>query len=77
MNPVLERLGTYPFVRLDEARARAAARGAEIIDFGKGEPRERTPAFIRAAHVSAVRDEGVSTYPLAAGLPELREATVR
>ena len=42
-------LGTYPFVRLDEAKAAAAARGARIIDFGVGEPREETPPFIRAA----------------------------
>ena len=74
MNPVLERLGTYPFVRLDEAKRRAAARGGELLDFGVGEPREETPAFIREALVRAVRDEPVSAYPLAAGLPELREA---
>ena len=64
---------TYPFVRLAEARA-AAARGgrATVIDFGMGEPREETPAFIREALVDAL--DPLSTYPQAEGLPELREA---
>lgn len=74
VNPALERMGTYPFVRLAEAKARLAAEGREVIDFGVGEPREETPAFIRAALCAAVEDEPVSVYPLAVGLPELREA---
>jgi succinyldiaminopimelate transaminase len=72
LNPVLENLATYPFVRLDEAKAAAQARGIELIDFGIGEPREETPAFIRRALTDAV--EPLSTYPKAFGLPELREA---
>ena len=47
VSPVLAGLGTYPFVRLEQARARLRAAGVEIIDFGMGEPREETPAFIR------------------------------
>jgi acetylornithine aminotransferase len=74
VNPALEQIGTYPFVRLTEAKARLAAEGREVIDFGVGEPREETPAFIRAALCAAVEDEPVSVYPLAVGLPELREA---
>jgi acetylornithine aminotransferase len=74
LNPVLEGLGTYPFVRLTDARAAAAARGVDVIDFGVGEPREETPPFIRRALADAVEAEPVSTYPLAEGLPELREA---
>jgi succinyldiaminopimelate transaminase len=72
LNPVLESLGTYPFVRLDDAKAAAVARGIELIDFGIGEPREETPQFIRDALVAAI--EPVSTYPKAVGLPVLREA---
>lgn len=72
LNPVLESLGTYPFVRLDEAKAAAVARGIELIDFGIGEPREETPEFIRRALVDAL--EPVSTYPKAVGLPALRSA---
>ncbi|HEY6761188.1 MAG TPA: aminotransferase class I/II-fold pyridoxal phosphate-dependent enzyme [Baekduia sp.] len=75
LNPVLESLGTYPFVRLDEAKAAAVARGIELIDFGVGEPREETPAFIRRALADAL--DPVSTYPKAVGLPALREAVAR
>ena len=54
LNPVLAGLGTYPFVRLEQARARLRAAGVDIIDFGMGEPREETPAFIREALASAI-----------------------
>ncbi len=77
MNPVLERLATYPFVRLDEAKQAVSARGVQLLDFGVGEPREETPAFIREALVRAVREEPVSGYPLAVGLPALRAAAAR
>ena len=72
ISPVLTSVGTYPFVRLEEAKRRVAARGVELIDFGVGDPRERTPAFIREALLASV--EETSKYPLAEGLPELREA---
>jgi N-succinyldiaminopimelate aminotransferase len=72
ISPVLTAVGTYPFVRLEEAKRRVAARGVELIDFGVGDPRERTPALIREALLASV-DE-TSKYPLAEGLPELREA---
>jgi succinyldiaminopimelate transaminase len=75
LNPVLESLGTYPFVRLDEAKAAAVARGIELIDFGIGEPREETPPFIREALAASLAP--VSTYPKADGLPALREAIAR
>ncbi len=74
LSPLLDELGTYPFARLTHARERAIARGVRLIDFGVGEPREETPAFIREALVRAIEDEPVSAYPLAVGLPELREA---
>jgi acetylornithine aminotransferase len=74
LNPVLSGLATYPFVRLQEARDAAAARGTSVIDFGAGEPREETPAFIRRAVAEAIELEPVSTYPKAEGLPELRVA---
>lgn len=72
LNRLLAAQGAYPFSRLSEAVDAAAARGVDVIDFGVGEPREETPAFIRAALVAAL--EPVSTYPLAVGLPELRAA---
>jgi succinyldiaminopimelate transaminase len=69
---VLTDVGTYPFVHLEEAKRRVAERGVELIDFGVGDPGERTPAIIREALLASV-DE-TSKYPLAQGLPELRDA---
>jgi acetylornithine aminotransferase len=72
VSPVLSGLRAYPFVGLTDAKARLRAEGVEVLDFGVGEPREQTPAFIRAALADAV--EPLSTYPLATGVPELRDA---
>src|SRR5438034_11137470 len=72
LSPVLAATGTYPFVRLEEAKRRLAADGVELIDFGKGDPREETDPLIRRALVESI--EPLSSYPLAEGLPELREA---
>jgi len=74
LNPVLADLQAYPFVRLAEAKRAVAARGVAVIDFGIGEPRERTPEFIPRALARALEAEPVSTYPASEGLPELREA---
>jgi succinyldiaminopimelate transaminase len=72
ISPVLAGLSTYPFVRLEEAKRRAAETGVELIDFGVGDPREPTPALVRDALIAAVGE--TSKYPLAQGLPEHREA---
>jgi succinyldiaminopimelate transaminase len=72
LSPVLAELTQYPFTRLDDWKADAAARGIDLIDFGMGDPREPTPAFIREALLASV--EEVSSYPRATGLPELRTA---
>jgi succinyldiaminopimelate transaminase len=72
ISPVLERQTTYPFVRLHEAARRVEERGIEVIDFGTGDPREATDPLIREALVAGLRER--MGYPLAQGLPELREA---
>jgi succinyldiaminopimelate transaminase len=71
LSPVLAELDQYPFSRLDQWRVEARARGITPIDFGIGEPREVTPGFIREALAAALEER--SSYPRAAGLPELRE----
>jgi succinyldiaminopimelate transaminase len=73
MSPVLRATGTYPFVRLEQAKRRLAAEGVELIDFGKGDPMDPTDARIRRALVDGLEER--MGYPLAEGLPELR-ATV-
>jgi N-succinyldiaminopimelate aminotransferase len=72
LSPVLAATGTYPFVRLEEAKRRLTAEGVELIDFGKGDPREETDPLIREALVAGI--EPLMGYPLAEGLPELRAA---
>jgi succinyldiaminopimelate transaminase len=72
ISPTLAGMAAYPFVRLEETRRRLIAQGVEVIDFGKGDPNEPTDPRIRQALVDAVPER--APYPLAAGLPELREA---
>jgi acetylornithine aminotransferase len=75
ISPTLAGMATYPFVRLEEARRRLVAEGVDVIDFGKGDPNEPTDPSIRQALIDAVPER--APYPLAAGLPELREAAAR
>ena len=75
INPTLTGMAAYPFVRLEEKRRQLTEAGIDVLDFGKGDPNEPTDAMIREALVAAVPER--SPYPLAAGLPELREAAAR
>jgi acetylornithine aminotransferase len=72
INPVLSEMAVYPFTRLEEERRRLLAAGVDVIDFGKGDPNEPTDPMIRRALVDALPER--APYPLAQGLPELREA---
>ena len=72
LSPVLRAQATYPFVRLDEAKRRVAERGVTLVDFGMGDPREKTDERIVGALVEAL--PATEGYPRAQGLPELREA---
>jgi succinyldiaminopimelate transaminase len=72
LSPGLLASEPYPFEELDRRKAAALAAGRTPIDFGVGDPREETPAFIREALKAAIQP--TSSYPRAAGLPELRGA---
>jgi acetylornithine aminotransferase len=72
VHPLLRRAEEYPFVRLARRRAELAPPGLPVIDFGMGDPRGETPAFIRDALRAAV--PAVSSYPATIGKPELRAA---
>ena len=72
INPTLAEMATYPFVRLEEARRQLVAEGVEVLDFGRGDPNEPTDPMIRQALIDALPER--APYPLAQGLPELREA---
>jgi acetylornithine aminotransferase len=72
LSPGIRSMEAYPFEKLDRRKAAALAAGRAVIDFGVGDPREVTAPLIRDALREAV--EPISSYPRAAGLPELREA---
>src|SRR5258708_27737619 len=68
----LARRAWYRFVRFEEAWRALVAQGIDVIDFGKGDPNEPTDRIIRQALIDALPER--SPYPLAQGLPELRNA---
>jgi succinyldiaminopimelate transaminase len=72
LSPRIRHVEPYPFEELDRRKREALEAGGDVIDFGVGDPREVTPPFIREALMEAVAP--VSSYPRAAGLPELRSA---
>ncbi|MCA9729201.1 MAG: aminotransferase class I/II-fold pyridoxal phosphate-dependent enzyme [Candidatus Eisenbacteria bacterium] len=73
-NAAFAGLAPYAFVRLDEAKARARARGITVIDFTIGDPREETPRFVRERLIEAIPER--SSYPSTIGTPALRQAIV-
>jgi succinyldiaminopimelate transaminase len=72
INPALTRMRPYPFLKLNEAKKAAVARGLKLIDFSVGDPHERTDPAIREALIESVEER--SRYPMSEGLPEHREA---
>jgi len=72
LNRAFGSLATYPFVRLDEAKTAARARGIKVIDFTIGDPHEETPSRIRERMLASVPAR--SSYPPAAGTPALRRS---
>ena len=71
LNPILEKGGSYPLLKLDERRAELRSKGTELFDFGTGDPREPTDAKIRQALADGVPE--TSQYPTVAGKKHLRE----
>jgi succinyldiaminopimelate transaminase len=74
LSPGIRNVEPYPFEELDRRKREALDAGGELVDFGVGDPRDDTPAFIRKALKDAIVP--ASSYPRAAGLPELRDAIV-
>ena len=72
MNPRLRQLRPYPFERLRALFADATpSAGLRHIPLSIGEPKHAPPAFVAEALSRAL--DTLGSYPLAAGLPELRE----
>ena len=72
IHPLLRPDREYPFVVLDRMRERLAPPGITPISFSIGDPRERTPEFIKDALKNAIPE--MSSYPSTNGQPALRAA---
>lgn len=73
----LSELPTYVFAWLDELKAAARARGAQLIDLGMGNPDQPTPKPILDAIVRALDDPATHGYPPFRGTSRFREAVAR
>ncbi|HEY1892714.1 MAG TPA: succinyldiaminopimelate transaminase [Steroidobacteraceae bacterium] len=76
MNPRLNALHAYPFERLARLKVGASTpAGLTPIDMWIGEPRHEPPANV----IATLRENlhRLGTYPVTAGLPELRSACAR
>jgi acetylornithine aminotransferase len=72
LHPLLVGARQYPFVVLEQRRRELAPPGLRTLNFGIGDPRERTPEFIREALRAAVPE--TSSYPATGGQDGLRAA---
>lgn len=72
--PRIKRLPPYVFNIVNELKAKARARGEDIIDFGMGNPDQPTPSHIVDKLVEAAQRDDTHRYSLSRGIPRLRRA---
>lgn len=72
--PRIKRLPPYVFNIVTELKARARARGEDIIDFGMGNPDQPTPQHIVDKLIESVQRGDTHRYSLSRGIPRLRKA---
>ena len=70
----IKQLPSYVFADVNTMKAQARARGADIIDFGMGNPDSPTPPHIIAKLNEAVQDPRTHRYSQSRGIPGLRRA---
>src|SRR5215218_4131408 len=70
----LSNLPTYVFAWLDELKADARARGADLVDLGMGNPDQPTPQPILDAIARAYSDPATHGYPPFRGTERFRQA---
>ena len=75
--PRIKRLPPYVFNIVNELKARARARGEDIIDFGMGNPDQPTPPHIVAKLTEAAQRTDTHRYSMSRGIPRLRRAICR
>jgi alanine-synthesizing transaminase len=70
----IQRLPPYVFNIVNELKAKARARGEDIIDFGMGNPDRSTPKHIVDKLVEAAQRPDTHRYSVSRGIPRLRRA---
>lgn len=70
----IKRLPPYVFAEVNAMKARARASGADIIDFGMGNPDQPTPQHIVDKLVETVNNPKTHGYSNSRGIPGLRKA---
>jgi alanine-synthesizing transaminase len=70
----IRRLPPYVFAEVNEMKSRARAAGADIIDFGMGNPDLPTPQHVIDKMKEAVDDPRTHRYSNSRGIPGLRKA---
>ena len=75
--PRIERLPPYVFNIVNELKAKARARGEDIIDFGMGNPERPAPPHVVEKLVEVARRHNTHRYSASRGIPRLRRAICR
>lgn len=70
----ISRLPPYVFNIVNDLKAKARARGEDIIDFGMGNPDRPTPQHIVDKLVEAAQRGDTHRYSVSRGIPRLRKA---
>lgn len=70
----IKRLPPYVFEQVNRLKAEARARGADIIDFGMGNPDMPTPTHIVEKMIETVQKPRTNRYSASAGIQGLRRA---
>jgi len=72
--PRINRLPPYVFNIVNDLKAKARARGEDIIDFGMGNPDQPAPQHIVDKLVEAAQRSDTHRYSVSRGIPRLRKA---
>ena len=73
----LERLPPYLFGRLNDLKLKMRQEGADVIDFGMGNPDRPAPQHIVEKLCEVAQDPRAHRYSASRGIPALRKAIVR
>lgn len=72
--PCIDNLPDYVFAITNELKAKARARGEDIVDFGMGNPDQPSPSHIVEKMVEAARRDDTHRYSASKGVRRLRVA---